>query len=234
MAMLGNFSKKVRNALVLLRIVGPGVFFEQLRRQIYSRHIQIGLEKSLEANSTQTPGECKIQYSLRPGSPQDMDEILRKVTSESKESVFNLLFRRWLYDSGFHNWYIARTADTNDLCFIQSVISPDDNRLLDGDFREWFPRLNKDEFILEGAYTFEKYRGNRLCDSVASDIFEIFRKQGFKRVLTYIKSDNAASLRAAEKTGFKKFEQVHVLKILFFTMRKKPVPIVGAQLRNPA
>ncbi len=217
--MVKSFLRKIYMACMLLRIVGLRLFFRELTRQIYSRHIQIGMERSLETNGNQDSKGCKIKYYFKIGSPEDMNEVSRKITSESKESAADLLFRRWLYDSGFRRWYIARDAETNELCFIQSVIISEDKSLLDGVLKGWFPRLKEDELLLEGAYTFEKYRGNRLCDSVAKDIFEINRKQGLRRAITYIKSENAPSLRAAEKTGFKKYEEVYIRKTLFFTRR---------------
>lgn len=232
--MLGNFLRKVCSAFVLLRTVGPRVFFEQLRRHIYSQHLQIIFEKNLEENNARARNECRINYSLRLATKEDMDEVFQKVKTESKEAVQMLLHRKWLYDCGFRNWYIARTTDTNELCFVQGIIQPEDNKLIDGDLRNWFQKLKEGEALLEGAYTFEKYRGNRLCDSVANDIFEIYRKLGFKRIITYVKSDNVASLRAAEKTGFKKFGELSVLKILFFTIRKKARTRLRTQLRSLA
>jgi L-amino acid N-acyltransferase YncA len=216
---LKQFLKKVRSAILLLKISGAKEFFNQLRRQIYSRALWIGMEKNMEGNA-KALAECKIEYYLRQASEEDMKEAFQKVKTESKESAYKLLYRKYLYECGCGNWYIARTADTDEPCFLQSVIRPEDNKLLDEGFGNWFPRLNEDEILLEGAYTFENYRGNRLCHAVASDIIEIYREKGFKRMIAYYNNDNAASLKAGEKTGFTKFEEVPVLTILFFTRSK--------------
>ncbi|MEO0248904.1 MAG: hypothetical protein ABIN58_05045, partial [candidate division WOR-3 bacterium] len=81
--------------------------------------------------------------------------------------------------------------------------------------------LKRDEFLLEGAYAFKKFRGYRLCHAVASDLMDLYRQKGFRRMITYIKKDNIASIKASEKTGFKKFEEIPVTKILFFTIHHK-------------
>lgn len=94
--MIGNFLRKVSNAFVLLRTVGPNMFFEQLKRHIYSRHLQIVLEKDLEENNVRARNECKINYSLRLATKEDMDEVLYKAKTESKEAVQMLLHRKWL------------------------------------------------------------------------------------------------------------------------------------------
>ena len=203
-------------AFMLLRLGGLKVFLKQLRCQIYSRSAQVGFTVDLQRNDIPRI-EAKINYTLSLASEQDMNEILQKTKTESEESVQSLVYRRWLYEDGYHNWYIARTADTNELCFMQSVIHPEDDKVVKGRFKGWFPKLKEDEILLEGAYAFEKYRGCRLCDSVASDILDIYRKKGFKRMITYIKKDNVTSLKAAAKTGFTKFEEVPIHKILFFT-----------------
>jgi GNAT superfamily N-acetyltransferase len=217
--MLIQFLRKVQNAILLLKFGGPKAFLNQLRRQIYSRDIRIGMEKNMLDN-TQTPIECKIKYQLRRASEEDMNEAFQKVKTEGEESVKPLLQRKWLYENGFGNWYIARTVDTNEPCFIQSVILPEDNKQMDKGLGTWFPKLKEDEIILEGAYTFEKYRGNRLAHAIASDIIDIYRKKGFKRMISYYSKDNLAILRSGEKTGFTKFEEVPTLKILFFTRNK--------------
>jgi hypothetical protein len=218
--MLMRFLRKVRCAILLLKFSGFKDFFGQLQRQIYSHHVQVGTEKAL-TEETARPVESKIKYTFRLGSKEDMKEAFRKIATESKESVQQLLNREWLYRSGFGKWYVARSSDTGELCFIQAVIGPEDNHLLDDGFKGWFPRLKQDEILLEGAYAFEKFRGGGLCHAVASEIIGIYRKQGFKKMITYVRADNAASFKAGEKTGFKKFEEIPVTKILFLTIYHK-------------
>ncbi len=204
---------------VLFKIGGLKVFWKQLKRQIYSRSSQIGLE--LDLQKTNIPHvEAKVKYTLQLASEEDMNEVLRKAKAENKGSVHSLVYRRWLYQDGYHNFYIARTTDTNDLCFMQSVIYQRDNTVVDGRFKGWFPKPEKGEAILEGAYTYERYRGQGLGSAVPTDIMRICKNNGIKRVITYIEKSNAASLRAAEKDGFVRFEEVPELRILFSTRRK--------------
>jgi hypothetical protein len=55
---------------------------------------------------------------------------------------------------------------------------------------------------------------------IATDIWMMYKERGYKRMITYIKSDNQASLRAAAKTGYVRFEEFPVRKFMFFTRRK--------------
>ena len=88
------------------------------------------------------------------------------------------------------------------------------------DFRSRLPRLKADEILVENAFTFEKYRGNRIMPSVMVELSEVARKNGFKRMIVYVPQDNIASLKGCERSGFKKFEEIPELKLLFFTKRK--------------
>ena len=113
--MLGQALIKVRYALLLLKIGGPGVFLKQLGRQIFSTATYFGLEKSLEGETAPVVTGAP-EYSLQPASPEDMEEILQKVGSEGKESAHELIQRKWFYESGFHNCYVARTTENADIC----------------------------------------------------------------------------------------------------------------------
>jgi hypothetical protein len=218
--MPNRFLKMVDNGLLLFKFGGQKEFFHQLRRQIYDRDVQVGLEIQLGENVILNLPECEIKYTLRPASKKDMEVVFQQVKTESNEAVKLLAHRKWLYDCGFHNWYIAQTDDTDEPCFIQSVITAEDNKLVKKHFRNWFPEVKEGEVLLEGAYTFEKFRGKRLVIFTFNDLLKIFIEKGFKRVISYTEKGNIPILKSSERQGFKRFEEVKVLKVLFFTRRK--------------
>ncbi len=217
--MLMRFFRKMRCAFTLLKIGALKAFIEQLRRQIYSRVMQIGLVKSLD-NLEKNPIECPIKYHLREASEEEINEAFQKVNTESKESAHKLLYRRWLYECGCGKWFVARTADTSELCFFQCVISPEYNQQIDEGFRNWFPILKEDEILFEGAYTFEKYRRNKLAGSVMFGLMEIYKNKGFKRTMLYIEEDRESQIQRTEARGFMRFEKVSLMTTLFFSKRK--------------
>ena len=217
--MVRRVFRTIRGAIKLLKVGGPVVFLKQLKRQIYSRESQVGLELDLrQANVTTSP--AKIGYTLALASKADIEEALRKAGTESKESVQKLLYRKWLYESGFRNWYVARIVETGDLCYMHSVIDADDYKRADGDFSNWLPDLKEGEALLEGAYTFEKYRGLKLSTAISVDLVRIYKEKGYQRILTYIEKNNIPPLKVVEAVGFTCFEEVPVLRILFLNLRK--------------
>ncbi len=216
--MLKSILSKVQYAILLFRFGGLKVFLRQVRLQIYSRATLIGLEKNLAAKSTQVP--CKLEYTLRLASEEDMKEVLRRAKSEGGESARELLHRKWFYDAGFRTCYVARTADTGEICSLQWLVLRDNSNLARQGFKRRYPKLKEGEILLDKVFTFEKYRGNRIMPSVMVKLFELARSKGFEWARIYIDQNNTASLKGAERAGFKKFTEVPELKLLFFTKRK--------------
>jgi len=217
--MLKRSITTIRSAVALLKIVGLKAFLGKLRRQIYCKDMQIGMELNVE-EYTAPPVTCKVKYNLTIASEADLDEAFGDIKKESKKSREILLYMRWLYKCGFRNWYIARTADANEICFLMLVIRPEDNDLIRRGFKSWFPRIKENEVIIEAAYAYDKYRGQGLTTSAHIDIINIYKAQGVKRNTLYIKRENLPSFKTAEKIGYRTFEEVPMRKILFFTIRK--------------
>jgi L-amino acid N-acyltransferase YncA len=222
--MMKRFLNAWHSSVMLLKLGGPGVFLKQLGRQFYSKSVHIGLELNLQEGDIPRI-EAKIKYTLGLASEQDMDEVLQKAKTESKKSATELVTRQWLYADGYHNCYIARTAEANDLCCIVSVIRQADDKMGKGQFRNWFSGLKEDEVLMEGSYTFEKYRKNGLCSSIDNRILNIWKEKGVKRAIMYIEKNNVASFKTAEKSGFIGFEKRHKLRVLFLS-REKHLPLL--------
>jgi RimJ/RimL family protein N-acetyltransferase len=214
-----KISATIRNAILMLKEVGLKAFLGKLWRQIYCKDIQIGMELNLEGYIP-PPVTCKINYNLTVASKADMKKAFANMKTESKESREILLYMKWLYECGFRNWFIARTVDTSEICFLMSAIRPEDNQLLKRGFQNWFPIVKENEVIIEAAYAFDKYRGQGLTTSAHIDILDFYKAKGIKRSSLYIKRDNLPSFKTAEKIGYRKFEEVPMRKILFVTRRQ--------------
>jgi hypothetical protein len=128
--------------------------------------------------------------------------------------------RKGFYECGFRDCYAARTTDTGELCFVAWLISARDGNLVNRGFKSRFPSLEEDELLLDNCYIFEKYWGNSIMPSVLVELWELARSKGFKRMITYVRQNNLASLRALKKPGLRKLEEIPELKLFFFTRRK--------------
>ena len=218
LAVVRRALRKLGYSIVLLKVGGLECFFQQLRRQIYSRDTYIGWEADLDTDFIPVPR--RLKYTVRLATEEDMEEVLQQSKSEGKQSTYELLQRKLFYESGFRNCYGARTADAGELCYMEWVIYPEDDNTASQAYRSRFPKLKENEILLENAYTFKKYRGNWLDASVTTEVLEMVRQNGFKRVILYVQQDNIASMKSQERQGFRRFEEVPELRRFFFTRRK--------------
>jgi len=216
--MLNSTFRKMRYAILLIRIEGPILFFSHLKGQIYHKYAFVSLQKNLDTKSLPLP--CEVKYSLHLASEEDMQEMLELARAEGKESAYELIGRKLFYDSGFRDCYVARSADTNELCFIQWMISPQVCQGLYRDFGNMLPMLESTDLWMENSYTFKKYRGKKLYPSALVDLAQIARDKGFKRILTYVREDNIASIKGCERAGFQIFGRGTEVKFLFPTRRR--------------
>jgi RimJ/RimL family protein N-acetyltransferase len=67
--------------------------------------------------------------------------------------------------------------------------------------------------------TVPEYRGKRLCSQVMSYTVEVLRNEGVKKVFCVIHEQNIASLKAAERAGFKFFGKIKSIGPLNFRMK---------------
>lgn len=209
--------RKLRYAILLIKVAGLMPFLRELKRQINSKTTFLGLEKTLEPNTVHV--QCRTKYSLQPASRDDMEEILNKAKQEVGESARELLQRKWFYDCGFHDCYVARAAGSGDLCYIQWLVSSRDDSVVKRGFTKRLPRLKRDEILVENTFTFPQYRGNGIYPSVMVELGQIAKSKGFRRMLVYVREDNTASLKGCEKAGFRQFERISEIKLFFLTRR---------------
>lgn len=215
--MLRRFLRSAHYAGLLVQIGGPKAFLTQLGRQLYSRCIFFGLEKDLDTNNLRI--SSLVPYSWQKASDKDIDELLATAKVESKESAHELLKRKWFFECGFHDCYVARTADTGELCFIGWLLSDKDDDLISSGFKGRLPRLKKEEVLLENHYTLERYRGKNIFPSAVVKMCRLAKDTGHKRMIAYVRKDNTACLKALNRLNFGKFGEISELKLLFFTTK---------------
>ena len=89
---------------------------------------------------------------------------------------------------------------------MQFLIGPDENDLLRTHFRV-YPILTPEEALLEGAFTPEAYRGQRIMPCAMAQIAMKAAEFGGRWVITYVGSDNIASLKGCKRAGFFPFQE---------------------------
>jgi hypothetical protein len=206
--------KKAKYAGLALRAGGIGYITTEVIRRTYRHKTFIGMAKSLDEADNEV--KSKIDYSLHLASAEDIEMIPQYLNSEGREYILDLLQRIWFYYSGFHQCYIARTVPGNELCYMQWALCRQDENADSLIFKSLFPRLGEQEMQLEHAYTFKRFRGNKISYAVTNQLFQIARNKGLKRVITYVMADNKSSLKTCQNAGYKQFEILNRTTLPFF------------------
>jgi RimJ/RimL family protein N-acetyltransferase len=198
---LKSFFKKFRYALLLGRVAGPIALVGELIRQIYSKSYFVGVEKDLEEpfKSFQTD----IEYILRKGNQDDIDQILEAAKTQNKENAYEIVMRKMFYDTGFRNFYVARTKGDGELCYFAWLLSSREHPELRDGFKGISP-IKESEVLMFNLFAFEKFRGTGLASSIDSMLCLIAAQKGYKRAIAYPLANNIAGIKALEKIGFKK------------------------------
>ncbi len=219
--MFNSIFKNISYIALLIRVGGLKIFFKHLKNVFYYSNVLIGFEKII--NTGEVEGlPSKIPFYLQRASPEDIREILRKIPQESGESAYELIQRIRFFESGFQGCCVGKITGTDDICYMQWLILPQDPITNSSNFKIAFPQLKENEFILENAYTFEKYRGNGFLPASFAKMVKLTDIAGMpvpKRAITYVSKDNLVTLKIAQKIGYTKFEERLDRKILFFNRR---------------
>jgi hypothetical protein len=97
--------------------------------------------------------------------------------------------------------FLAVTAN-GEICYMQWLVGQSD---LDR-FRPFFDGelhgLRKDEVLLEFAYTFEQFRGQKIMPAAMATIAEKGLLSGARYAVTYVQKDNIAALKGCAAAGF--------------------------------
>lgn len=208
---------KFRYAVLIFRIAGPISMMHELKRQIYSKTYFIGMEKVL--NKPFLEFQTDIEYTLQKGKRTDIDEILTIAKTASNESAYELIMRKMFYDSGFSEFYVARTKKSGELCYVAWLLSSSDHPELRDGFKG-IPPVKENEVLMFNLFAVEKFRGNNLASSVDSLLCKVAFKNGKKRVIAFPLGNNIAAVKALEKIGFKKYCLKFERRLLFSVARE--------------
>ncbi len=171
-----------------------------LRTKAWSTERALGLSRDL-AEPFPAP-VALIPIQVRPIRPDDVRALL-----DVSEAGIDPAERRdrttrlHLLDAGFTGCFVATTVD-DQACYIQWLISPDENARLRKSFDGLFPHLADGEMLLEGAYTPAAFRGQRIMPAAMALIAEKAAALGASRALTFVGEDNVPSLKGCKRAGF--------------------------------
>jgi hypothetical protein len=176
-------------------------------QRLKSEQTAYGLRRDLQAPLT-TP-EALIPITVRPIRDEDVPAVLESAQSMSLEEKWDRDQRLRLLEAGAGTCFVAVTADDVP-CYTQWLFSSKDNDFLRSHFNGTFPTLDADTALLEGAYTPTAFRGQRIMSAAMAMIAEQARSVDARYVITFVGTDNVASLKGCFRAGF----EIHLERVV--------------------
>ncbi len=200
MELIDRTGKNLSLSFDLLRSGGGKEMAAMLKTRIWGSQYSTLLARDM-AIPFPAP-QALIPITIRPVRPDDLSTLLDE-TEPGIPAVErkHRLARQRLVDAGFASCFVAVTAD-DEPCYIQWLMTPDENALLRREFQDQFRPLAAGEMLLEGAFTPEAFRGQRIMPAAMALLAEHAGTLGATRVVTYVGLPNIPSIKGCERAGF--------------------------------
>lgn len=186
-----------------LHLLSSGRFSEigakvgkRLRTGPYKTYLGYGLRRDL--NAPLVAPQAKIPIEVREFRDSDAQDLLAG-NADPKEQ-WEVDWRREVVAMRLPTCYVAVDQRNGTPCYMQWLTGAEHNGRLAAVGP--FPTLERDEALLENAFTPPAYRGMGIMSAAMAMIAERGRDIGARFVITFVDFDNAASLKGCERAGF--------------------------------
>lgn len=183
-----NYSGKVQRFILVVRSGKFAALARELVKRMFSNSESYLLRRDLSV-PFQAPAP-KQPIEIRPIRDSDIPAIL-----EARPG--RLLILR----ANIPTCYLAVTA-TGEICYMQWLVAQGDLERFRPFFDGELGNLRKDEVLLEFAYTFERFRGQKIMPAAMAAIAEKGLPSGARFAVTYVQKDNIAALKGCAAAGF--------------------------------
>jgi hypothetical protein len=148
-----------------------------------------------------TPRPAKIPVVMQPTDAATFDGFEQELRLASGNDYMQLVLRQHLCRSGLGELYVAFGDDGTPI-YSQWLIRPRDRAALDAHSPGRYAALADDEVLVEGAYTFSRYRRLGAMREGMAHLLRIAADEGMRKAFTYVEIQNVPSLRGCAEVGF--------------------------------
>jgi hypothetical protein len=183
-----SYTDNVQRFLLVVRSGKFAKLAQELVKRVFSNSESYLLRRDLTV-PFQAPAP-KQPIEVRPISDGDIPAILAARPG-----------RLLILKANIPTCYVGIT-ESGQISYMQWLIGqPDLERFrpfFDGELKD----LRKDEVLLEFAYTFEQFRGQKIMPAAMAAIAEKGLMSGARYAVTYVQKDNIAALKGCAAAGF--------------------------------
>jgi RimJ/RimL family protein N-acetyltransferase len=163
---------------------------------LYAELIRYGLVRDLRTRVDQPI--AKIPICVRRLQDDDLASVFADSRTQSPSEKKEIAWRIAFFEKGARNGFVAIDQRTGAACHIEWLFNDRDNHFLQT--LKGFPPLQADQALIENVYTPPAYRRLGIMSQAMAMIAE---RAGAREVFTFIPRENTASLKGAERAGFR-------------------------------
>lgn len=167
---------------------------------MWSDSFACGLAADLQADLP-VPRAAKIPIEMGIVEPASYAGFADEATRVDSGDAIEVAQRARLCAAGARDLYVAQTDDGQAI-YCQWLFAPGGEGPLHGVTPNQFPTLAPGDTLVEGAYTFVRYRKLGAMAVGMHQLLVAARETGARRCLTYVSVDNVPSLRGCANVGF--------------------------------
>ncbi|MDP9223593.1 MAG: hypothetical protein M3P18_07000 [Actinomycetota bacterium] len=168
-----------------------------LRGKLFPR-VMLGLRCDLATLAEVRP--AKLTTVMIPQDSRQFRGFHEELSRVTGRAYVDTVVRTRFGEAGIQTLFVS--DHDGEPTYAQWLIRPSDQGLLHSYEPENYPQLSPDEVLLEGAYTFVRFRRLGLMNDGMRQLLVVARDEGHSAAITYVGAENVASLRGCANVGF--------------------------------
>jgi GNAT superfamily N-acetyltransferase len=185
---MANYSDQAQRLLLVIRSGKFAALANEFRKRLYSNKESYLLRRDLSVPFHAAPPKQPIE--IRAIRDSDLPAIL-----EARPGRLAIL------RANIPTCYLAVTAN-GAIAYMQWMVAQRDIDRFKPFFDGQLSDLRADEVLLEFAYTFEQFRGQKIMGAAMASIAEKALLNGARYAITFVQRDNIAAIKGCASAGF--------------------------------
>lgn len=189
----------VDRGLLLVKRVGPRLLIAKAAGRVFGTNVYLGLRCQLTLLPPIRPAKFEVvMKSCDSVTFSGFIDELDRVSGLEYIEVANL--QSWC-SSGVRTLYVA-TGPNGTAAYTQWLLTANDELQLRSHQPWRHSILGSNDVLLEGAYTFSRFRRTGVMSNGMAQLLRIAQAGGAHSAITYVAADNIPALRGCANVGF--------------------------------
>lgn len=138
---------------------------------------------------------------MRPCDSVTFPGFIDELERVSGLDVIDVFLRQSMAGANVPTLYVATGPDGSP-AYVQWLVTARDQHLLHSHQPDRYPTLGPNEVLVEGAYTFCRFRRTGVMANGMAQLLRIAQASGARVAFTYVAAGNAPALRGCANVGF--------------------------------